>query len=394
MTIGTAAASERPVVLVVAGTRPEAIKMAPVHRALQARSEVDARLVLTGQHRELVDEVLTRFDLEADYDLQLMRPGQDLYDLASGCLSGLRRIVRETGARGLLVQGDTASVFFGALVGFFERIWVGHVEAGLRSGDPDAPWPEENLRRMTDVLSRCCFAPTAWSADNLRREQLPGTPVHVTGNPVVDALQQAVGQGAGGLPTALPASARSRPLVLLTAHRRESFGEPLERVLHTVRAMADRHPEVDWVYPVHPNPRVHGPAHAILSNHERIHLIEPLSYFDLVSVLAQARLVLTDSGGIQEEAPTFGVPVVVLRDVTERPEGVEAGVAELVGTDPRRIEAAVERHLAAGDAERARAQGAGSRLNPYGDGRAGERIADLTVHYLTGCERRTRDWSN
>jgi UDP-N-acetylglucosamine 2-epimerase (non-hydrolysing) len=386
------AAAQRPVVLVVAGTRPEAIKMAPVYRALRARPEVEAQLVLTGQHRELVDEVLARFRIEAQHNLQVMRPGQDLYDLAAGCLAGLRDIVQQTGARGMLVQGDTASVFFGALVGFFERIWVGHVEAGLRSGDPDAPWPEENLRRMTDVLSGCCFAPTPWAARNLEREHLPRTPVHVTGNPVVDALQQAVVLDAGSLPAAVPPTARERPLVLLTAHRRESFGEPLRRVLRTVRELADRHPEVDWIYPVHPNPQVHGPAHALLSNHPRIHLLEPLSYFDLVAVLARARLVLTDSGGIQEEAPTFGVPVVVLRDVTERPEGVDAGVAELVGTDPGRIEAAVERHLAEANPPRAPVDPASQRPSPYGDGRAGERIADLTAHYLTGSPRRTKDW--
>lgn len=397
---------ERPVVLVIAGTRPEAIKMAPVVTALRARPEVETRLVLTGQHTDLVTDVLHRFALTPDHDLELMQPGQDLYDLANGCLPGLRTVVRESRAAGMLVQGDTASVFFGALVAFFERIWLGHVEAGLRSGDPDAPWPEENLRRMTDVLARCCFAPTPRAAAHLEREHLVGSTIHVTGNTVVDALQYALNLNAADTLTGHPlqvedptvarvlAAARSagQSVVLLTAHRRESFGAPLLEVFAAVRQLADAHPDVQWIYPVHPNPNVWGPAHEHLGGHEQIHLVEPLGYFDLVQVMAQAVVILTDSGGIQEEAPAFGTPVLVLRDVTERPEGIEAGVAELVGTRRAHIVAAVERTL------RARSESDGTEArspaphNPYGDGRAGERIADLTVHQLTGTPRQTIDW--
>jgi UDP-N-acetylglucosamine 2-epimerase len=399
---------------VVAGTRPEAIKMAPVLAALEARGdEVEARLVLTGQHTDMVHEVLRRFELEADRDLALMTPGQSLYDVAHGVLDGLRHEVRATGAHALLVQGDTATVAFGALVGFLERIWVGHVEAGLRSGDPDAPWPEENFRRMTDVLSRGFFAPTPAAAANLRRENHPADAIHVTGNTVVDALLRVAAEGEPGahrfrdgtLGAAVEQCRREgRPLVLMTAHRRESFGAPLERVFRGVRELAAQERDAVVVYPVHPNPRVREPAMAALAGLERVHLTGPVDYFDLVHALRAAALVLTDSGGIQEEAPTFGTPVLVLREVTERPEGVEAGVAELVGTDPGALVRRAAVHLAAwrrraGPGEGGRGR-PGSRVlptggvgNPYGDGRAGERIADLTLHHLTGVPRRTADWT-
>ncbi len=390
----------RPRVLVVAGTRPEAIKMAPVFRALQARAdEVDAQFVCTGQHAELVDDVLARFGIVPTHHLALMRSGQDLYDLAHGCLDGLGQVVRETRARGLLVQGDTATVAFGALVGFFERIWVGHVEAGLRSGDPEQPWPEENLRRITDVLSHTCFAPTQWAADNLRREHHPRAAIHITGNTVVDALHQ-VAREAGdafddaeleGLMAAI--QARGHRVVLLTAHRRESFGEPLQRVFSAVRTLVETHGDIEVVFPVHPNPNVREAADHALSGLERVHLIAPVDYFDLVRLLQRAILVLTDSGGIQEEAPTFSTPTLVLREVTERPEGVEAGVAQLVGTDPGLILSAAHGLLSESNRTQPSDRVAGAWApSPYGDGHAAERIADLTIHALVGSERRTRDW--
>lgn len=390
----------RPRVLVIAGTRPEAIKMAPVYRALRARSEeIDAQFVCTGQHAELVDDVLARFGIVPTHHLALMRSGQDLYDLAYGCLDGLREVVRETRARGLLVQGDTATVAFGALVGFFERIWVGHVEAGLRSGDPDQPWPEENLRRITDVLSHHCFAPTQWAANNLRREHHPRAAIHITGNTVVDALHQ-VAREAGdafddaaleGLMAAI--QGRGHRVVLLTAHRRESFGEPLQRVFAAVRALVEAHADIEVVFPVHPNPHVRDAANEALSGHERVHRIAPVDYFDLVRLLQRATLVLTDSGGIQEEAPTFSTPTLVLREVTERPEGVEAGVAQLVGTDPEKIRSAATALLAQATLTRPlRSAPDAWAPSPYGDGHAAERIADLTIHALVGSERRTRDW--
>jgi UDP-N-acetylglucosamine 2-epimerase len=379
-------------VLVVVGTRPEAIKMAPVVEALSRRTEVDSELVLTGQHTDMVAPILERFGLEASRDLAIMRPGQSLYDVARGCLDGMRIVVQERRPDAILVQGDTATVAFTALVGFLERVRVGHVEAGLRSGDKWAPWPEEIFRRLTDVLSDWYFAPTAASADNLRREGVPEAAIQVTGNPVVDALRRVAEGHSVEHPVVREALERRAAgdglLVLLTAHRRESFGEPLREALGAVRTLADAHPDTHWIYPVHPNPKVQGPAHEILGGHPRIRLIEPLDYFDLATTLGSADLVLTDSGGIQEEAPSFGTPVLVLREVTERPEGVDAGVAELVGTNAERIIAAATPRI-----ERARS-GAERRLgdNPYGDGRAGERIADIVVSDLAGVPRTIEDW--
>jgi UDP-N-acetylglucosamine 2-epimerase (non-hydrolysing) len=378
--------ARRPRVLVVAGTRPEGIKLAPVLDALRGRStEVDARLVLTGQHTDLLDQVLAVFDLKPDRDLAIMKDGQDLYDVAHGCLDGLRELVREIGPDMLLVQGDTASVFFGALVGFFERIPVGHVEAGLRSGDKDRPYPEEVLRRMTGVVADLHFAPTYGARQHLLAEQVPAETVHVTGNTVVDALQRisAVPHEAEN-PELRRVLESGRRLVLVTAHRRESFGAPLREVFGALRDIADAREDVLLLYPVHPNPNVRGPAEELLTGHDRILLTQPLDYFDLLHALRHAALAITDSGGIQEEAPSFGTPVIVLRDVTERPEAVEAGIAELVGTDRGRVTEAGLRLLAAGQQQRV--------ANPYGDGRAGERIADIVVSRLTGAPRRTQDW--
>jgi UDP-N-acetylglucosamine 2-epimerase (non-hydrolysing) len=387
-------------VLVVVGTRPEAIKMAPVVRALGRHADdVETRLVLSGQHTTLVDQVLEAFELSVQlaydldippYDLNAMQTGQSLYDVVSVCLPGLREVLRDFRPEVVLVEGDTATVFVASLAAFLERVKVGHVEAGLRSHDKWAPFPEEIFRRLTDVLADYYFAPTPHAADELLREGVPRERIHVTGNTVVDALL-AVAELARPVKNAALSAAladeRSR-LVLLTAHRRESFGEPLREVFAAVRALADRVPDLRIVYPVHPNPEVTRPARELLANHPRIVLTEPLDYFDLVAALRRASLILTDSGGIQEEAPTFGTPVLVLRRLTERPEGVEAGAAELVGTDGTRI---VDRSLAALAKGRKRPE-PGAATNPYGDGRAGERIADILVSDLTGRPRRTEDW--
>ena len=375
-------------VLLVVGTRPEAIKMAPVAAALEADGRARVGLALTGQHTDLVDQVLTAFELDPDYDLGIMREGQSLYDVAHGCLEGLRDVVADFEPEALLVQGDTGSVFYSALVGFFERVRVGHVEAGLRSGRKWSPFPEEIFRRLTDVLSDWYFAPTAGARANLLREGVAEEHMHVTGNTVVDALHdvaERLGPPENARLAELVDSPDSRSLVLLTAHRRESFGEPLRGAFRAIRAVADRRSDIDVLYPVHPNPSVRVPAEEILSDHPRIHLTEPLGYLDLVRALQSATLVLTDSGGIQEEAPAFGVPVLVLRDVTERPEGVEAGVARLVGTDPARITAGLDQLLDRDDtAVRVR--------NPYGDGQASVRIADIVISDLLGVPRRTTDW--
>jgi UDP-N-acetylglucosamine 2-epimerase (non-hydrolysing) len=380
----------------VVGTRPEAIKMAPVAQALAGRAHLlESRLVLTGQHDELVGQVLEAFHLVPemgllpDVDLAVMREGQDLYHLSQACLQGLREVFRDYRPHLVLVQGDTATVFLASLVAFFERVGVGHVEAGLRSGSKWAPYPEEMFRRLSDVLADFHFAPTPLARENLLGEGVPPGRIHLTGNTVVDALMAVARLSrAPRNPELRKVLDKGRKLVLLTAHRRESFGEPLREVFRAVREMADREEEVEVLYPVHPNPRVREPARELLSGHPRIHLTEPLDYLDLVSALEKAALVLTDSGGIQEEAPTFGTPVLVLREVTERPEGVEAGVATLVGTDGGRILEASLSLLRAPLGGRGR----GGLRNPYGDGKAGERIADILASSLAGVPRVTRDW--
>lgn len=379
-----------PLALVIAGTRPEVIKMAPVVAALRARGEeIRTRVAFTGQHVDLADQALSAFDFEPDWELGIMRPDQSLYDVAEGCLRGVGDVVRECRPDVVLVQGDTATVFFTSLVGFFERIRVGHVEAGLRSGEKWSPYPEEVFRRLTDDVADFHFAPTRRAREHLLAEDVPPDGVHVTGNTVVDALRT-IGEEAGppGDPVLRSVVEGPRRMVLLTAHRRESFGAPIREIFRAVRTLADRYDDVDVVYPVHPNPNVTGPAEAILSDHPRIHLLEPVPYLDLIAVLREATLVLTDSGGIQEEAPTFGVPVLVLREVTERPEGIDAGVARLVGTDGDRIVREGSRVLD----DPPEGVRTGAAPNPYGDGRAGERIADIVIAELSGRERRTSDW--
>ena len=359
--------------------------MAPVLAGLRARSdEADLRLVLTGQHTTLVDQALETFQLVPDYSLDIMTEGQSLYDVAHGCLDGLREVIRDFGPHALLVQGDTATVCFGALVGYFERILVGHVEAGLRSHDKWAPFPEEIFRRVADVVSDWYFVPTVGAADSLRAEGVPSERIHVTGNTVVDALLDVAAASSEPEDLVLrDALGGDHRLVLLTAHRRESFGAPLAEIFAAVRRLADERDDLVVVYPVHPNPNVRDSATELLSGHPRIRLTEPLDYPDLVAALRGSALVLTDSGGIQEEAPTFGTPVLVLREVTERPEGISAGVAELVGTDGDRI---LERSLAVLDGG-----WAAPAANPYGDGNAGRRIADILLADLTGVPRTTED---
>jgi UDP-N-acetylglucosamine 2-epimerase (non-hydrolysing) len=308
----------------------------------------------------------------------------------------LREVIRDFEPDLILVQGDTASVFFGSLGAFFERVGVGHVEAGLRSGHPGLPYPdpfpEEMFRRLTGVLTLHHFAPTAEARDNLLAEGVPSDRVHVTGNTVVDALLDAAGlDHEPANPDLQRVLASGRRLVLLTAHRRESFGDPIREAFSAVRQMVDEHDDVEVLYPVHPNPQVVEPAREILSGHPRIRLTNPLDYLDLVAALEDAHLVLTDSGGIQEEAPTFGAPVLVLRDATERPEGIRAGVARLVGTRRTRILEESRDLLARGPRDPTERRDKGAD-NPYGDGRAGERVADIVISSLTGMSRRTEDW--
>ena len=379
-----------PRVLLLLGTRPEAIKLAPVARALRDREEeVDLRVVSTGQHDDLLDSALVSLDMTIDEDLSIMQPNQDLYDIGIECLGRLRTTLQALRPDVVVVQGDTATVFFGALAGFYERAQVAHVEAGLRSGDKWAPFPEEVYRRLTDVVSDYFFAPTEESKKNLVAEGIPSDQVNVTGNTVIDAVQAlarvdepiANQQLAGLLDT-------DRRIVLVTAHRREAFGEPIREAFGAIRTLAEEHPDELFIYPVHPNPNVLKPAQELLADVANFHLLEPLCYFDLISVLSRASLVLTDSGGIQEEGPSFGVPVLVLREVTERPEGVSAGVTSLVGTSREEILKKGRELLDDPVTHQRMAQA----VNPYGDGRAGERIADILIHSLLGVPRQTEDW--
>jgi len=368
-------------VLVVVGTRPEAIKVAPVLAALRSlESPPEVRLALTGQHTEMVDEVLETFSLVPDWDLELLREGQSLASVGSRCLEGLDRILGEWRPDILLVQGDTASVFFGAMAAYLAGVPVGHIEAGLRTGDLMHPFPEEGFRRLTGVLADLHFAPTERARTNLLAEGIADEKIHVTGNTVVDALLDVQSRGLTPSSPVLRRLCRpdEAPFFLLTAHRRESFGEPLERVFLAVRQLLNDHPGLEIVYPLHPNPAVREPALRALGGIEGIHLVNPLPYPDLVAALAAARGVLTDSGGLQEEAPTFGTPVLVLREKTERPEGIEAGVATLVGTDPLRI---LEEAGAILGKPRD-PSGTDRRESPYGDGRAGSRIAAITHDFL------------
>lgn len=363
-------------ILAVAGTRPEVVKLAPVLRALAAEDWAEPRLLVTAQHRELLDRMLAFFELRADGDLDLMRPDQDLASLTSRMVRALDEALAREAPAAVLAQGDTTTVFVTALCCFYRGIPFGHVEAGLRTGDARAPFPEEMNRRLTAPLARWHFAPTRGAAANLAREAIPDARIFVTGNTVVDALALV-------RPKLRPERWRpagGRKLVLVTAHRREHFGPRFAAVCRALATLATR-PDVELLYPVHPNPNVAGPARRLLAGSARVRLVEPLDYPDFLSALAAADLVLTDSGGVQEEAPAFGVPVLVLRDKTERPEGIAAGVARLVGTDPERIVRAAGRLLDAAGTPRT------PRPNPYGDGRAAARIAQVLAADLAGRAR-------
>jgi UDP-N-acetylglucosamine 2-epimerase len=365
-------------IAVVAGTRPEAIKLAPVVYLLRRQSGIETVFVSTGQHREMLKQVLAAFSLAPDLDLEVMRSGQDLHDVTIATLARLKPILRELRPAWVVVQGDTTSAMAAALSAFYERIPIAHVEAGLRTNDRYRPFPEELNRRLVDQLSGALFAPTALAREALLREGFDDARILVTGNTVVDAIHHLRAQGgtrrrhAGGLDLeAIPGR-----LVLVTSHRRESFGDGLAAICRALVRIAERHPDVTVVYPVHLNPNVDGPVRAALAGHPRIVLLPPVSYVDLAALLERCHLVLTDSGGIQEEAPSFRKPVLVLREVTERPEGVAAGVAAVVGTGEERIVLETSRLLS----DRAAYERMASGASPYGDGRAAERIVEALVN--------------
>ncbi len=358
-------------ILSIFGTRPEAIKLAPVIRELERHPQkVRSRVCVTAQHREMLDQVLDLFGIVPDVDLDLMRPNQTPSQVAAAVLEQLDAVLQKERPDWVLVQGDTTTVLAASLAAYHRRVRVGHVEAGLRTRDKWRPFPEEMNRRLADHLSDLHFAPTEQARQNLLREGLPDETIHVTGNPVIDALLEIAGRPweplAGHPFSRLP---QDRRLVLVTAHRRESFGRPLLQICAALRHLA-RRDDLHLVYPVHRNPNVWEPVHRELGAEPGITLLPPVDYGELVYLLKRCTLVLTDSGGIQEEAPALGKPVLVLRERTERPEGIEAGVARLVGTDPQRIVAEAGRLLDDPQAYEAMARA----VNPYGDGHAAERI--------------------
>jgi UDP-N-acetylglucosamine 2-epimerase (non-hydrolysing) len=363
-------------VLSVFGTRPEAIKMAPLAKILAEDPFFDARLCVSAQHREMLDQVLNLFEITPEYDLDIMRPGQTLYSVTADILAGLQGVLSEFSPDVVLVHGDTATTFAASLAAYYQQIPVAHVEAGLRTGNLYSPWPEEANRKLTGVLSRYHFAPTESSRNNLISEGVTSENIHVTGNTVIDALLliqnkiEAEPELENNLARQYPFLDPDKKLILVTGHRRESFGGGFERICQALKDIATAHPQVQIVYPVHLNPQVQEPVNRYLNGIDNIHLIDPQDYLPFVYLMTRSHIILTDSGGIQEEAPSLGKPVLVMRDTTERPEAVEAGTVKLVGTDVERIVSAVTT-LLSDEVEYAAMSQA---LNPYGDGKASERI--------------------
>ena len=372
-------------VLTIFGTRPEAIKMAPVVLALAETPGIEARVCVTAQHRGMLDQVLGLFQITADYDLDIMKMNQGLTHITTAVLEGLGPVLEDARPDRVLVHGDTTTTFAAALAAFYQRIPVGHVEAGLRTGNIYAPWPEEMNRRLADQLCDLFFAPTEQSRRNLLREGMPDERIVVTGNTVIDALfhvvrilagDEALGRGLDRRFSMLGSreSSMGRRLILVTGHRRENFGRGFEHICRALARLAERS-DVDILYPVHLNPNVRAPVNTILGSRARVHLVEPVDYLTFVYLMERADLIITDSGGVQEEAPSLGKPVLVLRETTERPEAVEAGTVRLVGTDEALIVAEAEHLLD----DSAAFQAMSRAHNPYGDGHAAIRIRDRLI---------------
>ena len=370
-------------ILTVFGTRPEAIKMAPVVHAL--RRKVDVKVCVTAQHRQMLDQVLTLFEIIPDYDLNIMKPGQDLFDVTSKVLLGIKRILQSVNPDIVLVHGDTTTSMAVAMAAFYLRIPVGHVEAGLRTYDINSPFPEEFNRQLTSKITELHFAPTEISRQNLLDEMVPDSQIFVTGNTVIDALLSMVEKArivdfSDTLLKRMPFLKQEKSgmprIILVTGHRRENFGLGFEEICHALSVVANENPDIHIIYPVHLNPNVREPVNRILSNLNNVHLIEPMEYLTFIKLMDLSYLILTDSGGIQEEAPSLGKPVLVMRDTTERPEAVESGTVKLVGTNKNDIVKMVNRLLTDSNfyMQMSKAH------NPYGDGKAGGIICDILVN--------------
>lgn len=363
-------------VMTIFGTRPEAIKMAPVIQELRRHPEIETKVCVTAQHREMLDQVMGLFHLKADYDLNIMAQGQTLYDITGRVLRGLQEVFAKERPDCVLVHGDTTTTFTAALAAFYAQIPVGHVEAGLRTGNLLSPFPEEANRQLTGVLARYHFAPTETARANLLRENKKGENIYVVGNTVIDALLATVKKDYTFEDKEIEQIEEHKRVILVTTHRRENLGAPMHHVYRALRRLVDDIPDTEIVFPVHRNPLVREAVAEELEGHDRIHLVEPMEYEPFTNLMARSAIVLTDSGGIQEEAPSLGKPVLVLRDTTERPEAVEAGTVALVGTDEEAIYETAHRLLTDEAAYRQMAEA----VNPYGDGKAAARIAGWLLY--------------
>lgn len=363
--------------MTVFGTRPEGIKMAPIIKELEKREDVESIICVTAQHREMLDQVLKIFDIEPDYDLNIFEPGQSLTKITTRALEGLERVIAKEKPDVLLVQGDTTTVFSGALAAFYQGVKVGHVEAGLRSGNIYSPYPEEANRMLTGILAEYHFCPTIRNKENLLRENYPEDKLYITGNTVIDALQYVVKDEYifdNGLLNKI--DYENKRVILLTSHRRENIGKAMENIFSAVNDIANKYHDVEVVFPIHLNPRVREIAKGILGSNEKVHLIDPLDYEPFTNLMNRVYLVVTDSGGLQEEAPTLGKPVLVVREETERPEGIEAGTAKLVGTEYKSVYDNLD-FLLSNEAEYTKMAKA---VNPYGDGTAAKKIVDILLN--------------
>ena len=359
-------------VMSVFGTRPEAIKMAPLVKELEKRKEIESIVCVTAQHREMLDQVLETFDIKPDYDLNIMKQGQTLGDITTRALNGLEEVIKEVKPDIVLVHGDTTTTFAGALAAFYNQVAIGHVEAGLRTNDKYSPYPEEMNRQMVDCMTDMYFAPTKLSKQNLLDENIDEEKIYVTGNTAIDAMATTVKDDYYHEVFDWVGDNR---LILLTAHRRENLGDPMRRIFSGIKRAIDETPNVKVVYPIHLNPKVREVAHEVFGDDDKIKFIEPLEVFDFHNFIKKSYMILTDSGGIQEEAPSLGKPVLVLRDTTERPEGIDAGTLKLVGTDEEVIYQEIQNLLN----NKEDYEKMSKASNPYGDGHASERIVDAII---------------
>lgn len=363
-------------VMSIFGTRPEAIKMAPLVKELEKRENIESIVCVTAQHREMLDQVLETFDIKPDYDLNIMKQGQTLGDVTTRALTGLEEVIKEARPDIVLVHGDTTTTFAGALAAFYNQVAIGHVEAGLRTDNKYSPYPEEMNRQMVDRLSDMYFAPTEISKNNLLKENINESKIYITGNTAIDAMSTTVDKNYTH--KELEWIKPGERMILLTAHRRENLGEPMRHIFKAIKRIVDEFDDVKVIYPIHMNPKVREVANEVFNGDDKVKLIEPLEVFDFHNFQNKSYIILTDSGGIQEEAPSLGKPVLVLRDTTERPEGISAGTLKLVGTDEDIIYKETKRLLT--DSKEYERMSKAS--NPYGDGHASERIVDAIVEYF------------